>query len=500
MPPGKRRQSNAMLYTLITFVGLFIAATTVAVIYYVKAEELRTRGEELQQEMDRLATREEVRTMSGIVGARRPGQSNFGTVVEYLDDMVRLVKGTPVQVTSAEVKVSNVTKAVGPLIADAGNYISLPAAAPTTIDPNVADPNPADPNAAAAPQVALTTVIRELLAELERTISQRDASEQELAKLRQRFDDAIATMERNKQELTAKVDEYRQQVDTIKAEYEDLRLLVQQNSDERVKTLLDQLEQARTDAKQLNQDLLRTQAELHVAQGRLQGALTQVSAVKPAPDREAPAFKPDGKIILVDEAGGVVRINLGSDDRVYQGLTFSVYDSGAAIPRDGKPKAEVEVFAVDQRAAAARVLSSERRNPIMTGDMVANLIWDAGKTNEFVVAGEFDLTGDGRPDYDAIRRIEALIQRWGGAISNEVTATTDYVILGDEPQVPLEPTLAQLAVDPTATERYNAARQMNERYNQIRQRAEALWVPVFSYNRFLHFTGYASQVGKPGAL
>ncbi len=498
MPPGKRRQSNAMLYTLITFVGLFIAATTVAVIYYVKAEELRTRGEELQQEMDRLATREEVRTMSGIVGARVPGQSNFGTVVGYLDDMVRLVKGTPVQVTSAEVKVSNVTKAVAPLIADASNYISLPMA--TTVDPNVADPNLADPNAAAAPQVALTTVIRELLAELERTISQRDAAEQELAKLRQRFDDAIATMERNKQELTAKVDEYRQQVDTIKAEYEDLRLLVQQNSDERVKTLLDQLEQARTDAKQLNQDLLRTQAELNVAQGRLQGALTQVSEVKPAPDREAPAFKPDGKIILVDEAGGVVRINLGSDDRVYQGLTFSVYDSGAAIPRDGKPKAEVEVFAVDQRAAAARVLSSERRNPIMTGDMVANLIWDAGKTNEFVVAGEFDLTGDGRPDYDAIRRIEALIQRWGGAISNEVTATTDYVILGDEPQVPPQPTLAQLAVDPTATERYNATRQTNERYNEIRQRAEALWVPVFSYNRFLHFTGYASQVGKPGAL
>jgi len=48
MPPGKRRQSNAMLYTLITFVGLFIVATTVAVIYYVKAEELRTTTEEAQ--------------------------------------------------------------------------------------------------------------------------------------------------------------------------------------------------------------------------------------------------------------------------------------------------------------------------------------------------------------------------------------------------------------------------------------------------------------------
>ncbi len=500
MPPGKRRQSNAMLYTLIIFVGLFIAGTTVAAIYYVKAEELRTRGQELQQEMDRLATREEVRTMPGIVGAKMPGQSNVGTLVEYLNDMVRLVKGTPVQVTSAEVKISNVTQAVGPLIANASNYISLPMAGPATIDPNAADPNMADPNAVAAPQVALTTVIRELLAELEHTMSQRDVAEQELAKLRQRFDDAIATMEQNKQELTAKVDEYRQQVDTIKAEYEDLKLLVQQNSDERVETLLDQLEQTKADGKQLNQDLLRTQAELNVAQGRLQGALTQVGEIEPPPDKEAPAFKCDGKIILVDEASGVVRIDLGSDDRVYQGLTFSVYDSGAAIPRDGKPKAEVEVFAVDRQASAARVLSSNRKNPILTGDMVANLIWDAGRENEFAIAGEFDLNGDGGADYDAIRRIGTLIERWGGSVSREVTATTDYVILGDEPEVMLEPTLDQLAVDPTAMEKYNAAKQTNEQYNQIRQRAEALWVPVFSYDRFLHFTGYASRVGKPGAF
>ena len=41
MPAHRRKQTNAMLYTLITFVGLFIAATTVAVIFYVKAEEYR---------------------------------------------------------------------------------------------------------------------------------------------------------------------------------------------------------------------------------------------------------------------------------------------------------------------------------------------------------------------------------------------------------------------------------------------------------------------------
>ena len=49
-------------------------------------------------------------------------------------------------------------------------------------------------------------------------------------------------------------------------------------------------------------------------------------------------------------------------------------------------------------------------------------------------------------------------------------------------------------------ERYNSLRQTNDRYQQISQRAESLWIPIFSYDRFLYFTGYATQVDKPGAF
>jgi len=275
---------------------------------------------------------------------------------------------------------------------------------------------------------------------------------------------------------------------------------VQQNSDERAKTLLDQLEQTRAEAKQLNQDLLRTQAELNVAQGRLQGALAAVSDIKPAPDHESTAFQPDGEVILLDQAAGIIHINLGSEDRVYRGLTFSVYDRSAGIPRDGTPKAQVEVLSVDPRISTARILSSERRNPISVGDSVANLIWDAGQQNQFVVAGEFDLDRDGSADYNAIRKIEALVERWGGTIAQEVSAQTDYVILGTEPKVPAEPTLNEQSNDPMAMDRYNAYRQMGDRYHEVRQRAESLWVPIFNYDRFLYFTGYATLVNKPGAF
>jgi hypothetical protein len=93
---------------------------------------------------------------------------------------------------------------------------------------------------------------------------------------------------------------------------------VDQTSKDQIGTIQTDLEKARAEAKQLNDNLLKSQAELNVAQLRLQGALTQVSEIKPAPDREAPAFQPDGSVVLVNEAAGVIYINLGSDDRVYQ--------------------------------------------------------------------------------------------------------------------------------------------------------------------------------------
>ncbi len=505
MPPGKRRQSNAMLYTLITFVGLFVVAATVAVIYYVKAEELRTTGDRLQGEMDALVSREEGRNIGGIIGTKMSGHSNLGTLVEHFNEMVLLVKGAPVPATSAEVKVASTARLIDPLLERATDFITLPTAK-AVVDPNMADPNAIDPNSPTDPnevepvRVALTDLIDSLLTKLEQTTGQRDATEGQLTTLRGRFDDAIKTMQETEQSLTAKVNEYYQQVQQVKSDYNDLRILVQQNSDERAKTLLDQLEQTRAQSAQLNQDLLRAQAELTVAQGRLADALAAVNEIKPAPDPNAMAFKPDGQIVRVDEPTGIVHINLGSEDRIYRGLTFSVYDKAAGIPRDGKPKAQIEVLAIERRVATARILTSERKNPIHIDDLVANLIWDTNHKNQFVIAGEFDLDRNGETDYDGVRKIEALIQKWGGTIAEQVTADTDYVILGTEPRVSAEPTLDQQSQDPMAMDRYNTARQANDRYQQISRQAASLCVPIYNYDRFLSFTGYASMVDKAGAF
>lgn len=490
MPPGKRRQSNAMLYTLITFVGLFIIATTVAVIYYVKAEELRTTTAEAQSELADMASSDEIRRIGEIVGAKLPGETNLGTLMQHFDRLTGLVLGQPVQVTSAEVKVGNAADAVAVLMAKTEPYVTLPAP-----DPNAADPNALDPNG-----VALASMMGDLLAGLEQTIDQKDAIVGQLQQLQQRFDDATTVWQQTKEDLTAKVDEYRVQVAETTADYNDLRTLLEQSSEQRAANLLKQLEDEKTTSRQRNQELLKTQAELQVAQERLSDAMVAMGKIQPAPDQEAAAYTPDGSVILVDDAAGIVHINLGSDDRVYRGLTFSVYDKASGVPRDGKPKAEVEVFSVAKKTAVARVLSSEKRNPIATDDIVANLIWDRDKVNQFVITGEFDLNNDGRADYNAQDAIHTLIVKWGGTVSDAVSAKTDFVIIGTKPRVPPEPTLDTLAIDPDAQEKYDAAQSLLARYNAVQQQAQALYIPIFTYDRFLHFTGYQSRVGQAGAF
>ena len=561
MPPGKRRQSNAMLYTLVTFVALFVVATTVAVIYYVKAEDLRTKRADAEQKLKEIASVDEVRRIGEIVGEKAAGQSYLGTTMEYMDQIVGMVTGKPVQATTAQVKAGNASRAIRPLLARAQPYIGAPAAK-SAADANTTDPNATAPAAPEPNQVALTTVMASLLDTLKQTTREKDSVQQSLKDTQEQFKVATDEWAKAKEDLKADVEKYRQDVEKAKADYAALRdqnnLKSKEQMDNLDKTLKD--EQAQT--QQLKSDLAKAQDELKVAQERLKDALEQVTKVQPAPERQVAAQTPDGKIILVDAAAGTVYINLGSDDKVYPGLTFSIYDQSAGIPLEGTPKAEVEVFAIDRKVCTARILPPidydialaavykefsgstdiskimfaaeapfeertqsfrelaadspkklavlnnfavarlQRKNkkPIGVNDFVANLIWERGKQNQFVIVGDFDLSNDGKLDYNAVDRIGELIRKWGGAVSNDVSAKTDFVILGTRPVVPPEPTVAAQANDPGLKEKYDAASQRLDRYNQILQQAQSLHIPILNYERFLYFIGYQSSAGKPGAF
>lgn len=478
MPPAKRKQTDAMLYTLITFVGLFIASTVFAVIYYVKAEEHRTNAARLQTQIDDLATASELQRIGAIVGTKQARKSRLATMVDYLDQVVYLIIGGRPETTSAEVKVNAANTKAKTTLNLAQQYTG-------TVDPNT---------------TGLLRVIENLKSKLDFITGEEHARLQELTNLQTQFDDAIAISFENEQVLLAEKENLQQQVNKIKQDYAEIEAFLRQTTDEQVQTLRAQLQAQEDNYNKEHSEKLKLQAELQMTQERMENALAELRKLHPPPDKEVAAFEPDGKILLIDDQTKVVHINKGSVDRVYPGLTFSVYNKNMPIPRDGQGKAEIEVYDVDKNISAARIIRSDVKRAIVLDDPIANLIWDSDRTNIFVVAGEFDLNDDGFFDFDAVDRIEALIEQWGGKTADIVSPDTDFLILGSRPPTLPEPTMQQQEIDPMARQKYDASLQKLAQYNEIQRRADALSVPVFNYERFLCFLGYKTRATRAGAF
>ena len=142
----------------------------------------------------------------------------------------------------------------------------------------------------------------------------------------------IETYEKERAWLAEK-EEYRQQVDTIKQDYNDLEALLEQTSEERVQALKTQLDEEKANYEQEHQEKLKIQAQLKMTQDRMKRYQDELRKIVPQPDNEVVAHKSDGKIILVDGPAKVVHLNIGRVDRVYPGLTFAVYDKNMPIPK-----------------------------------------------------------------------------------------------------------------------------------------------------------------------
>ncbi|MCH8119149.1 MAG: hypothetical protein IIC00_05410 [Planctomycetes bacterium] len=480
MPAHRRKQSNAMLYTLITFIGLLIVATTIAVIYYVKTEEYRDKANKAESNLEEIIKpAEQLKGLGKIVGTVPIGKSALGTMANYLDETVCLIVGGVPETTSAEAKVNDVNTKVGNALKSAQEYI------------DIAEPN----------TTGLVQIIGDLTAKLNNTINAKNAIQKDLNDQIAQFGITKRIYSEKDQVIQGEKNKLQQQVNTIQADYDELRTRLEKSTTEQVDTYREQLEEARANLKSLNDKLLKTQAELKMAEDVMKLAQQKVREIKPPPDHEALAHRPDGKIILIDDQAKVVHLNIGSKQHVYRGLTFTVYDRSGSIPKDGRGKAEIEVFDVAETYSAARITKSETKSPVLMGDIVANLIWNSDKTNVFVVAGDFDLDNDGNIDQNAAGKIQTLIEKWGGRVADTISIDTDFLVLGGQPQVPKQqPTFEDLELDPGAMQRYETLLQRLNHYNQLRSQAQALWIPVFRYERFLYFIGYKGQISQAGAF
>lgn len=152
---------------------------------------------------------------------------------------------------------------------------------------------------------------------------------------------------------------------------------------------------------------------------------------------------PQGDIVKVANGGTEVWIDLGSDDGLRTGVPFSVIDESAINISEAVPKAKLVVTGiVSGDLCRARVIKSDFRNPVVTGDKVYSPAWRPGRTVGFALVGMMDVNGDRQNDIEQVR---ALIQLSGGKIDEEMddngnrradgggmTANTSFLVLGTD--------------------------------------------------------------------
>ncbi|MBU0718598.1 MAG: hypothetical protein KJ749_10150, partial [Planctomycetes bacterium] len=250
---------------------------------------------------------------------------------------------------------------------------------------------------------------------------------------------------------------------------------------------LGQATAALAEARGKNEELRSGLEELRARFSAQQGKLGVLMA---GPSELPTAREPDGTILSAVPGDEAVYINLGEADRLMLGLRFSVFSAGTGIPADGRSKAQVEVVSIAPKSAECRVVHVEPGEIIVEGDLVANPVYDPRRALTFLTVGQFDLDRDGEYDPDGRATIEAMITNWGGEITQELTALTDFIIVGGPPRQPKEVRNAT----PEQRDRQAAAQRAYDDYLAVVETARALSVPAMSQDIFLSFLGRSSRL------
>jgi len=154
---------------------------------------------------------------------------------------------------------------------------------------------------------------------------------------------------------------------------------------------------------------------------------------------------PQGKIIATSGRGEMVWINLGRDDGLRVGTTFTVIDESSLKTSQAKDKAHIVITRVVEdhpHLSQAKVTDYEPTKPILTGDKVFSPAWRPGRTVGFALLGEMDINGDYKDDSNVVRdmilrdggKIDAVMDGKGNIDSSlpGMNPNTEYLVLGSD--------------------------------------------------------------------
>ncbi len=152
----------------------------------------------------------------------------------------------------------------------------------------------------------------------------------------------------------------------------------------------------------------------------------------------------DGAVRWVNQATGLVWIDVGKADGLQPKTTFKVYgvDENDAHVAPSKGSIEVMRLLENGTMAEARVTSDTLTNPILPGDKIYTPLWHRGRHERFALVGLIDIDGDGRSD---LKQVQDIIKNSGGVIdavmlddgkvTGSMSVHTRFLVQGEQPSV-----------------------------------------------------------------
>jgi molybdenum-dependent DNA-binding transcriptional regulator ModE len=463
MAKGQRQGVGSLTVPLIVFVALFCVSTVVSVIMYTGQEDIRNNNDRLTEANKRLISSSERSSLTLFQDARAGGPTVVGLLEGARAQTALLATGDDSDDAAAvAVKLNDLLRVIQSegAVEDGNRFadISYHEALTMLFEAHSAEH-------------ALRATAEERVAQLEAEVEQLAlANIQEKSGFEKRakeIGDQLADVEAGRTHYRTERDA---QVAQIEKNSKEQRLL----SD--------------ADLTEERQRSSRLETEVALSQERTQALQERFADLMIGPEQLATARRADGHILMAHPGDNVVYINRGKGDRLVLGLRFAVYAAGDGIPADGRAKAQIKVVTIDKNSAECEIVTLAANQVILKDDLIANPIYERDRAVGFLVAGEFDLDHDGRPDRDGASTIEALISDWGGTISPELTSWTEFVVLGRAPRRP------RAITDTTSGPMAERARQMQQAYDKYQatlSSAESMSVPVLTQEVFLNFLGYA---------
>jgi len=259
---------------------------------------------------------------------------------------------------------------------------------------------------------------------------------------------------------------------------------------QQVNELDDRMRQIRTET---SDEIARLSSILTTKLREIKGLQKHIDELTPKGQKESgpTIVTVDGQIVSVTPDPNLVYIDLSRHDRILPGMTFEVFEKDNVVKlRDGdstRGKATIEIVNVLDSTSKARVVRREPRAVVIEGDKIVNIAYDRNTEPVFFVHGEFDIDRRGMTTQRDKSRARALIERWGGRIVDKLTYQVDYLVLGLDPDVPVEPPEDA----PLSQQRaYFEARKVYNEFQDLIIVAKELRIPVLNQNRALALLGY----------